>query len=72
MAKKKILPLRKTVRTTNHQEWLDVNTGISNDKWERETIIRVFGIPIFGHDRELVTTSKILNRDGEPIGFKDK
>ena len=67
----KFTPIHKIVKTTNTQEYLDVHYGVSNDAWTKEIVIKMFGILIYKHARQLTVDSKILDKEGKPLGFKE-
>ena len=61
--------IRKTQRTTSHSDYLDVHNGISNNEWQKEITVHIFGIPVFKSNRTLDVEEVILTRDGKPLGF---
>lgn len=69
MKLKNMAIVRVIKTTTDKNEWLDVQNGIHNNKWNKRVIILVFGIPIFKNDRSLTVDSIILNKEGKPFGF---
>ena len=72
MGKRNYIPLTKIVTVTSKTEHFETHDHIYSEVFCKEVIYKTFGIPFYRYIRDVVSDSKLLEKDGKPIGFKDK